>query len=473
MTTAQVPRKNVVMFLTDGHRADTVGCYGNPIVQTPNLDRFAGDGVRCTGAFASHSVCMPTRASVFTGRYPHAHGVWTNGVPLPRDEVTLAQVLARNGYRTCACGKIHFEPQQAPAHPPDFDGMEDYYGFQEVHLNENKQGPDYLKFVDERFPGLSRKARRRAPIPEEAHELTWVTDQAIGFIERQAQGESPFFCFCSFHELIPPCHPPIGFHDLYSPEDMPMPKRREGELDAKPPYYRQCREGELARGWCPDDDRYRQIMAGYYSQATFLDKQFGRLLDTLDRLGIADDTIVLFTSDHGLVLNDHWLWRHGPFLYDQVINVPLIWRVPGRAGGRVWDGLCEGVDIMPTLLELVGAECPANVQGQSMRPALLGDSQAEGKESVLAQDREHPDLWVRGVDPTGRRSWCLRTKEWKLIQYPGKPYGELYDLKSDPDEYESLWAEPHYREKRRELEGMLDARITPGRDPLSQRRYRW
>ena len=468
-----MPPKNILVFLTDGHRADALGCYGNRVVQTPNLDRAAAEGVLCTGAFAAHSVCMPTRASIFTGRYPHVHGVWANGVPLSKAEVTLARVLAENGYQTCACGKIHFEPQQSPDHPPDFTSMEDYYGFGEVHLSENKIGPEYLQFIDEAFPDLSSAARSRRPMPEEAHELHWITSRAIDFIERQAGSGEPFFCSCSFHELIPPCKPPIGFENLYAPEDMPPPKRREGELANKPPYYSQCYEGSMKRGRYPDDVRYREIMTTYYSQATFLDKQFGRIMDTLKKLGILHDTIVLFTSDHGLALNDHWLWRHGPFLYDQVINVPMIWRVPDLNVGRIVAGLCEGVDIMPTLLDLVGVECPPGVQGESMKAMLAREPTASGKESILAQDREHPDLWIRGIDPAGFQIKALRTKEWKLMHYPNCPYGELYDLKNDPDEFQNLWAETKHRKVRHELESMLLHRLSAADDALPERHYAW
>jgi arylsulfatase A-like enzyme len=110
-------RRNIVIFLTDGHRADCLGCYGNNILQTPNIDQFANEGVRFTQCFSAHTVCMPTRASIFTGRYPHVHGVWANGIRLSEREITLPQVLADNDYRTCATGKIHFEPQQAPDYP--------------------------------------------------------------------------------------------------------------------------------------------------------------------------------------------------------------------------------------------------------------------------------------------------------------------------------------------------------------------
>ena len=467
-------RKNVLVFLTDGHRADCLGCYENPILKTPNVDRMAREGLRFSRSYATHTVCMPTSASIFTGRYPHVHGVWSNGIPLPRDEVTLPEVLVENGYRTCSAGKIHFEPQGGHSYPPVLEPGERYYGFQEVHLNENRQGSDYLRFVETQFPELAETAAKRGRLPEEAHELTWITDRAIDFVERQAREGAPFFAVCSFHELSPMCHPPIGFDDLYAPEDMPPPKVREGELVKKPPYHKACYEGQVALGRFPDEARLRQLLASYYNQTAFLDKQFGRLVDALKRLGIWEDTIVLFTSDHGLMLNDHYQWRHGPFLYEQVIRVPMVWHIPGIPGdGRALDGMVESVDIMPTILDLVGVETPPGVQGQSVRPMLCGEPGAAWRESILAQDREAPELWSRGIDPAGFRIKAVRTEDWKLIHFPGCPYGELYDLKNDPDEFDNLWADAGYRRKRREMEHLLLERLLATEDPLPVREYPW
>ena len=469
-----MPKPNILMFITDGHRADCLGCYGNKTLQTPNIDALSQDGVRFTRSFCAHTVSMPTRASIFTGRYPHVHGVWANGVPLARTEITLPQILAENGYRTCASGKIHFQPQQAPEYPPVIEPGGLYYGFQEVHLSENKVGAAYLRFIDESFPELAQTARRRGALPEEAHELQWITDQAIGFMERAADSGTPFFCSCSFHELIPPCHPPISFADMYRPEDMPPPKARDGELVRKPPYQRECYEAYVRLGRHPDEATLRRYLASYYNQASFIDKQFGRIAARLKERRIWDNTIVLFTADHGLVLNDHFLWRHGPFMYEQVINVPMIWRTPGLPGaGRVVEELVESVDIMPTILDLVGIEAPAGAQGQSLRPLLRGDDRVKGRDSVLVQDRESPELRAREIDPTGFKITCLRTRDWKLVHYRGQPLGELYDLNNDPDEYENLWADPKHQSTRNDLQRLLLERLLHAEDPLPQRQYHW
>jgi arylsulfatase A-like enzyme len=469
-------KPNVVLFITDGHRADTVGCYGNALVRTPNLDAFASEGALFRRSFCSHSVCMPTRASIFTGRYPHVHGVWANGVPLPATEITLPQVLAEHGYATCATGKVHFEPQQAYRdHLAPILGPErlPYYGFQTVHLSENALGKEYLRFIDEGFPDLGMRVMRRGTLPEEAHDLHWITSQGIEFVHSQAAAGRPFFLSCSFHELSPPCNPPEGFAGTVDPADVPIPKLLPSDLDGRPPFYRQCYEGYLKNGRQPDERTLRRYVATYYEQAAFLDKQFGRLGDALKRAGVWDNTIVLFTADHGLSLNDHYQWRHGPFLFDQVINVPMIWRLPGLPQASITDELVESVDILPTVLDVCGLDVPPGVQGRSLVPLIRGEQGAKGKDSVFLQERQAPDLLARGLDPSTIHQVALRTADWKLIHYLNYPHGELHNLRNDPGEFENLWADPAHLPQRRELEALLLDRLAGAQDPLPARQHEW
>ncbi len=460
---------NVLLFITDGHRTDTLGCYGSALGATPHIDAFARDGVRFTRSFCTHSVCQPTRASLFTGRYPHVHGVWANGCTLPRSETTLPQVFAEHGYATCAAGKVHFEPQQAYEDGAAPIVETPYYGFQEVHLCENVLGREYLDFVEREFPDLAERARRRDRLPEDAHDLSWITNQAIGFIERQVAAGRPFFCSCSFHELSPPCTPPEGYAGHYDPADVPIPEMREDDLARRPDWYRRCYEGYLARGRHPDEPTLREYVASMYDQLYFIDTLFARVIDALQRLGCYENTIILFTADHGLSLNDHWQWRHGPFLFDEVINTPMIWRGPGLPRGLETDAMVEGVDVMPTLLRLAGLPEPAGVQG---RP-IFTEEGVQGRDSVLVQERHAPDLIVRGLDPQEINQYGIRTADWKLIHYVGQPFGELYDLKNDPGEFNNLWDDPAYHARRGELEALLMERMLAAQDPLPERHYEW
>ncbi|MFW5866522.1 MAG: sulfatase [Armatimonadota bacterium] len=463
---------NVLLFMTDGHPRDILGCYGNELLSTPAIDALAADGVRFERAFAVHSVCMPTRASVYTGRYPHIHGVWANGCRLPESEVTMPRVLSEAGWATGAAGKIHFEPQQACGdYVPEIDGA--YYGFDEAHICENKLGEEYLSWIDAEHPRMSEVARSRKNVPEEIHELQWITSQAIDFIERQAQADTPFFCHCSYHELSPPCTPPEGWAGHHDPADVPVPELHAEDLDRKPDFYRECYEGYLANGRQPDEPTLRRSIASCYDQMRFIDHQFARLMSSLEDQGVADDTIVLFMADHGLSLNDHFQWRHGPFLFDEVTNVPMIWRLPGGASGEVTEEMIEQVDVMPTILEALGVEQPPGVQGRSMLPLLRGDQGASGRDSVLMQERQAPDLAARGLDPDRITQWAVRTHDWKLVHYPGEDFGELYDLRNDPGEFRNVWSEPGYEAPKIEMERLLLDRIAQSRDPLPERHYAW
>jgi len=309
-------------------------------------------------------------------------------------------------------------------------------------------------------------------MPEAAHDLNWITDQAIDFIRRQAADDKPFFCHCSFHELIPPCTPPDTCAGVFRPEDMPVPELREDDLARRPPFYRQCYEGYRARGQQPDEPALRRYIASYYDQSLFIDKQFGRLAAALRDLGVWDDTLVLFVADHGLSLNDHYQWRHGPFLFDQVVNVPMLCRIPGQAAA-VNDDLTETVDIMPTVLEWCGVPVPESVQGRSFLPRLQGVADASPRDSVLIQERQAPDLEARGLDPASVTQVGLRTRDWKLIHYPGAPYGELYDLRHDPGEFKNLWADPGYAHPRRDMEVQLIDRLYASAPPFPARPYEW
>jgi len=472
-----MPIRNVVLFITDGHRADMLGCAGNDLACTPNIDALADVGVVCRNAFCSHSVCMPTRATIFTGRYPHVHGVWANGVALSTTELTLPQVLRESGWATCASGKVHFEPLQAyPDYiSPRIEGPEPYYGFDEVHLSENSIGQEYLDYVELHCPQWLDNARnRRGTVPPEHHELQWITTQAREFVTDRAAAGQPFFCVCSFHELSPPCFAPDGYAGRCDPGAVTVPVLDDDDLARRPPFYRQCYEGYVRHGKQPDEHSLRRAIASCHDQLAFIDVQFGRVITALHETGVWDDTLVLFAADHGLSLNDHFQWRHGPFLFDEVIRVPMIWHVPGMTGvpGTV-DGLVESVDIMPTVLDFCGVPCPSGVQGRSLLPLLGGDPGAVGRESVLVQERCAPDLAARGVAPETVNLVGVRTEDWKLIVCQGTPHGELYDLREDPGEFRNLWNDPGHKRIQTELTDLLSTQFTGARDPLPDRQYDW
>jgi arylsulfatase A-like enzyme len=466
--------RNVLLFVIDGQRADMMGCAGNSILKTPHLDALAARGARFTRSFSAHSVCMPSRATLLTGRYPGTHGVLANGVPLPKSEITLPRVLSGHGYATSVCGKLHLEPQQMAEYPPRIPAGQDYYGFREVHLSENLPGPEYLGWLEKNFPELAtNNGHRRKGIPVEAHLIHFTVNNTLEFMERKIRERTPFFVQCSFPYMTPPDSPPRGFVDMYDPRQMPPPKRQAGELDRKPPHYRRVHEYQLAQKRYPDDESYRRLMADYYAMMMFIDSGFGRLVQALEKQGELDNTLIVVTSDHGLCLGDHWIWRHGPWLYDLVINVPLLIFDPAAKGARVVSELVESADIMPTVLDLLGIPSPEGVQGKSLRPLLEGAPGAKGKETIWVEDSEAMELKANGVDPTGFHVIALRSREWKLVHYVGQSYGELYHLTEDPDEFRNLWDDPSYRTVRNEYNERLVDRLIRSRSGLPRRTHHW
>lgn len=471
--TAAARRRNVLMIIIDGWRSEMMGCAGNRLLQTPHIDTLAKRSVRFENSFSADSVCMPSRASILTGRYPSVHGVRCNGVPLRKCEVTLARALAENGYETAAVGKLHLEPQQRPDFPGRACLGHSYYGFQEIHLTANRLGPEYLSYVKVNFPMLLGAVRKYQTVPEEATDVYWVTHETLGFLERQRRGTAPFFAYCSFKEMIPPDSPPPPFERLYRPEDMPMPKRRPGELATKPHFYQEVYDHQMTTHYYPSDDGYRQLMVAYYGEVSFIDKEVGRIVDKLQQMGLLEDTMIVLTADHGLCLGDHWIWRHGPWLYDQVVKVPLVIYHPHARGNRVVSNIVESVDIMPTVLDWAGIPIPPGVQGKSLNSILFEGGEPWSKLTAWMDDRGAPELDFNGVSSKGFRVMALRSRDWKYIQYAGKSLGELYDLRNDPGEFENLWRDPKYRHIRNEYRDRLLERIMNGADPLPVQEYTW
>lgn len=491
-------RPNFLLISTDQHRADGVGCYGNPYVQTPHLDRLADGGVRVEQAFVNHPLCMPSRATLLTGRYPRSHGVWCNGVPLREDELLFSEVLASTGYHTAAVGKLHFKPfgagfegggyeSEAAWREQDLkDWHGPYFGFREVHMTLGHCSPragHWGLWLKERFPEVIEpymEDRRRgtpaasgAPetwrstLPVEAHHSTWIGDRVCELLRREASAERPFLIWASFPDPHHPFRPPAACADRYEGQPVPMPLRREGELDDKPPHFRLYHHGQMFHEGAGfrdpsglTDEQMRDIIRYTYAMISLVDDNVGRILRTLDETGLASETVVLFVSDHGELLGDHGLMCKGPFLYDGLLRVPMIWRWPGRWDARsVVEGLCGLVDVAPTLYELAGVPAPTGTQGSSLVPVLRGDA-ARVRDWVLVefQSGYRPHLKLK----------ALVTPEHKLVHYAGQPYGELYDRVHDPGEFVNHYNDPDYRRVQRRLEGqLLDALIlTEDRRPV-------
>lgn len=508
---------NILWFMTDQHRADAMGCAGNPVVQTPNLDRLAREGMRFDRCYVTNPVCMPSRATMFTGRYPHTHGSWKNHVPLPESEVTLPAVLAQHGYATAAIGKVHLANTSEYSRPgrtlpptsmhrnrgvpaAEVDRFWEswhgpHYGFQHAELaiqhgNRVVGGGHYDRWLRRHHPEAldllePEHALRpltgaieswKAALPAELHYDTWIADRTVRFlVQHQAQrADQPFFVCCSFPDPHRPLCPPAPYCDMYDPASVDLPTPNRGELESMPPHHRLYFEGRLAATpYAPGgvqgaaaqrhvlrdlpEAHLREMKAHYYGLISLVDASIGRVLAALDRLGLNEHTIVLYCSDHGELMGDHGLLFKGPFHYESMVRTPLLWRWPGVVGqGRTYEHVASAVDLMPALLEACGLPPEPGVQGESLLPMLRGATDPY-RGWALVEHAEH----VRGM-----QTKTLVTAHHKLTYYPGLPFGELFDLEADPQEYMNLWEVAESRPLRDALLHQLLEALCRTEDPL-------
>jgi len=487
--------RNLLWIMTDQHRADCLGYMGHPAVQTPNLDRLASAGVVFENAFCQSPVCMASRASLFTGRYPAAVRVRGMGV-LPPSETTFPEVLRRRGFHTAAFGKVHFTPEQytlqelrsdvpsldwrryakAAGIPPiPEDPFKENYGFETYVGCEDILKGNFLAWLRERNAALAARKPERwqadgprdlfvSPYPSELHSSTFIAAQAADFIQAAAGGNVPWFTFCSF---IAPHHPfeaPADQISRYDIKSIPLPLQKGGVEPAFIPS-----PGSTAI----DDERYpeeirRRIVLHYLASISLIDDGVGRLVSALERSAQMEDTMIVFTSDHGEFLGNHGLFRKPSLHYDETLRVPLLVRLPGGcAVRRRVRSLVELTDVHPTLLGFLGIPVNDGVQGFDWSAGLRAGANI-GREDIYA------DMFDIMPQRFGKRSGpymavqTLRTENWKLNIYPtaGSQYGQLFDLKNDPDESKNRYADKSCRKIRDELLWRLASRMFRNTDPL-------
>lgn len=460
-------RPNVLLIMTDQHRMDAIGAYGNPVIRTPNIDALAQQGVRFNNCWTQHPVCMPSRASIFTGRYPSSHGVRSNGIRLPLYEKTLAQALLDQGYSTFGAGKFHFIPHYPYRSPlPTMETHRGpYYGFQEFHLGEDGRSGEHWQWIQRNHPQFHLKPDNEVPV--EVHNSGWVANHTIDFLKRASTSSSPFFAFASFVDPHHSYNPPPPYSTMYREQDMPPIVAKPSERSAKPAHY-----ANLYNAHQPLVARAARHRTQYYGEVSLIDDCIGRILTTLDDLKQRENTIVIFMSDHGDLLGDHFLFYKGPYHYRNCAAVPFIVNWPGRVKrGKVVDGIIQEIDLMPTVLDLVGAPVPLGVQGRSQKPALTTDSMDTGYSSALIQygisGASLPE--VSNLDGGTPDLWTLRTREWRLSYYPGLKTGELYNLGDDPEEFVNLWDRAGLESRKAMLKDELLDRVLNAHDPLPAR----
>ena len=421
-------RWNVILITCDQLRADTLACYGNPVIRTPAIDKLASEGVRFVNAFAQCPQCVPARTTLHTGRYPHTHRTPTNLYRMPDTEPTLARLLNAEGYKTACVGERPFAPRnylggftEAIATGKDHAALLRQNGWSGPSVT-----PERRKLLDEHKRLHDTQFQASAvPWGLELDQNTFFTARAREFLRENRN--TPFFLHVSYRRPHHPFDPPAPYDRMYVGSKFPESHARAGEFDNKPPMQKRALEStagcDLRKMTSADLDR---VKAFYYGMTSLCDHSIGELMQELDSTGLRDRTIVVLTADHGEMLGDHGLLFKGGYMYDQVLHVPLIIRAPGRMpAGIAPEGLVETADVVPTLSDLLGFKAPA-VQGKSLLP-LATDPKRKGKDAVFAEF------------PTAK---MVRTTEWKLVHYTGARYGELYDLRKDPHEFENRYDDP-------------------------------
>jgi arylsulfatase len=464
---------NVLFVMSDQLRADCLGANGNRLIRTPRLDRLAAESANMTNAFVQAPVCVPSRISFFTGRYPHSHKNRVNYTPCDRREVFLQQLLRQAGYQTGSVGKLHF-------YPPTAEHARST-GFDEVLLDDGvpKTDPysDYVKWRNRHDPQAkvhydttvrergADKNPYRAVIDYEYTPTAWVGAQACAMLRRFTASAKPFFLFASFFKPHSPHTVPAPFDSMYNQVDIPRPRPVSMEYLRTLPKPVQA---QILRGkgeYRMEDMPLQWVWRSYYGGVSMVDQEVGRILDELEKCGQARNTIVIFTSDHGDQLMEHGLQGKNVF-FEESVHVPLLLRYPGQIPPGRHEPLIETVDLLPTVFDLCGIPVPEYCQGRTFSGLIHSQrGEYQPREFVFAENiipevitggqLDLPFVSGKGVGgilhPDAK---MIRTRKWKLNYCQGGP-GELYDLEKDPREYRNLYSDPVCQNVLLDLKGCL------------------
>ena len=484
---------NFLVVIVDQMNSFCLGWNGNDEVRTPNLDRLAAEGVNFNRAYPSNPVCQPSRATLHTGLTPRQHGLTTNGCNLDENIPTVTGVLAANGYQTHCVGKIHLQPFSTDARnddgqPATWESRDlwndgtitelplPFYGYESVDYvggHVNYVNGDYVNDVEARRPGTKAELSReksyfsagpqtwRMPIPPEWHYNDWITERSIDFLRRQE--DRPFFLVTSFPDPHHPFCAAKPYSEMYDPATVSLPDNWN-HRDDPCGYLERFDWGDrnLHRNW--DETVLRESIAQTYGMITHIDDCVGRLLGALDEAGLAGNTVVVFLSDHGDYLGSHHLLFKGPWPYEPVVRVPLIWRAPGgQQGTRVRQPVSH-LDFAPTVLDYAGLDQEAfDLRGgqQAQRAILPGESLRPVIDTGARpqQDGKLVEFDEDGVSQEMCRYRMLITERWKICIYGGFGDGVLYDLENDPSEMRNLWDDPGHLQVKAEMLAKLGDRL--------------
>jgi len=490
-------KPNILLITSDQQHWHTLG-KNNPVLKTPTLDRLCDEGTRFERAYCPHPTCTPSRCSIITGLYPSQHGAWALGTRLDEKIPTLGGFLKDAGYHTSLIGKAHFQPTKSTEKYPGIESKPEiwdldfyrkfsgpFYGFDHIALLRNHNiesnigmhyaawledhGPiDWKKYFPKPFGELPEKGPRpfKWDLPEAYHPNTWLVHETNLEIKKQVDVGDPFFVWTSFPDPHPPYSVSAPWDKLYDPELIEAPDRQKGEHDLNPDFLKKTGEPNANFGkWTAgegnaipnfsthyvDKAEMKKRIAVYYGMISFIDDSVGKILSQLDTLGVADNTIIIYTTDHGHFFGQHGLTNKGPFHYEDMLKIPFIVRYPGVVPtGKTSSALQSLVDIAPTLLDICGLDVPQTMSGISQRNSWA-DEKKSCRDHVLIEDRRNEKKFelLTYVD-----------RRYKISVQKNDEQGLLFDLDNDPGELKNLWLdEAHQGLKIQLLEKLISARM--------------
>ena len=464
----QSKKPNVLYIMTDQQRFDSLGCSGRSICKTPNLDELANKGVRFDNAYSVCGLCSPARASMLTGMYPHNHRMWNNNDMmqwavrnLPDDVRLISQDLIDAGYNCGYVGKWHCGIEKLPS-TYGFVGMDvPGYGnpyktkeYAEYIAEHGLKPPEPVEVIVDRAYGGTLSGPVEACIPHFIAE--YAIDLMKKFNEERKDSGKPFMMFVSFWGPHHPCFIPEPYASMYEPQDVELWPNVDDDLSGKPrsmkrfsAFYPHLRE--------VSKEQLRRLIAKYWGFCTFIDYEIGRLLEALEEMGIADETAVLFSSDHGDLTGAHGrLWDKGPFMYEETYHIPLIIRIPWLdTKGAVCQKFVSNMDLATTVLDIAGLPIPGYHDARSLLP-LVADPESNWRDDIMCEFHGHRYLYSQRM---------VRWDRYKYIFNPSD-YDELYDLANDPYEMNNLINQPEYKKIAEEGRLRLLKWIKDSKDPL-------
>ncbi|MEK6645247.1 MAG: sulfatase-like hydrolase/transferase [Candidatus Firestonebacteria bacterium] len=475
---------NILLITSDQQHWNTLG-YFNKEIKTPNLDNLAKQGTVFSRAYCPNPTCTPTRASIITGKYPSQHGAWTLGTKLPETEHTIGEDFNKAGYKTALVGKAHFQPVRSTE---EFSSLEAYpilqdlkfwkrfngpfYGFNHVELSRGHTdlpsvGQHYAIWMQEKGcknwrdyfrppTGNNNKQKHKWLILEKYHYDVWITERTNALLEEYHKNGENFFLWASFPDPHSPYLVPEPWDKMYDPAKITVPSIISGEHKNNPPHFKLTQQknpdfsawketGYTVHGFhshLQDKKELAKDISIYYAMVSLMDKYIGEILNKLDKLGLAENTIVVFTSDHGHFFGQHGLIAKGAFHYEDMIKIPFIVRYPGKVPAKKESSSLQSlIDLAPTFLSICGINIPASMTGVDQKDVWFG-KRDKIREHIIVENRH---------EPTTIHLKTYINDRYKITAYYNRNYGELFDLKKDPQEINNLWNKKEFSKLKSDL----------------------